>query len=244
MLVLTAVSSIKTRWAGSSSPCSRIQRRRARATSARCRSAARRLFFEGDVMTLEEPPQRAPAGANSPSAQCCEQFLEGGIRLFFNKPQYQCPVLLQSGCAASARPWCRAACFAPVLPPLNRCAHRNPEKLGRFVPRYSGCNRFDHAFAQVSRIGFRHALTPSQENQFRQTRSSLTLCESFRFKITEKCCRQVRHHHDRGHRPDSGGRQYPEGLARPGGRSMRLLPVGPDHVCFGAPRQQPASHGC
>ena len=38
----------------------------------------------------------------------------------------------------------------------------HPEKLGRFVPRYSGCNRFNHAFAQVSRIGCRHALTPSK----------------------------------------------------------------------------------
>ena len=162
MLVLTAVSSIKTRWAGSSRPCSRIQRRRARATSARCRSAARRLFFEGDVMTLEEPPQRAPAAANSPFAQRCEQFLEGGIRLFFNKPQYRYPMFFQPGCAPSTRLWRRAARFTPMLPPFHRCAHRNPEKLGRFVPGYSGCNRFDHAFAQVSRIGFRHALTPSK----------------------------------------------------------------------------------
>src|SRR6202795_3787381 len=38
--VLPAVSSINTNRAGSSIPCSRIQRRRARATSARCRSAA------------------------------------------------------------------------------------------------------------------------------------------------------------------------------------------------------------
>ena len=43
--VLTAVSSINTNRAGSSIPCSRIQRRRARATSARCRSAACRLFL-------------------------------------------------------------------------------------------------------------------------------------------------------------------------------------------------------
>ena len=43
--VLTAVSSINTNRAGSSMPCSRIQRRRARATSARCRSAACRLFL-------------------------------------------------------------------------------------------------------------------------------------------------------------------------------------------------------
>src|SRR5215470_5600802 len=162
MLVLTAVSSIKTRWAGSSRPCSRIQRRRARATSARCRSAACRLFFEGDVMTLEEPPQRAPACANSQFAQRCKEFLEGGIRLLFNKPQYQCPVFLQPGCAASARLWRRAACFAPVLPPLNRCAHRNPEKLRRFMSSRPGCNRFDHALAQIARIGFRYALTPSK----------------------------------------------------------------------------------
>src|SRR6476661_7661854 len=45
-VVLTAVSSINTNRAGSSMPCSRIQRRRARATSARCRSAACRLFFK------------------------------------------------------------------------------------------------------------------------------------------------------------------------------------------------------
>jgi hypothetical protein len=128
-------------------------------------------------MTLEEPPQRAPAAANSPFAQRCEQFLEGGIRLFFNKPQYRYPMFFQPGCAPSTRLWRRAARFTPMLPPFHRCAHRNPEKLGRFVPRYSGCNRFDHAFAQVSRIGFRHALTPAKENQCRKTRSSLTLCE-------------------------------------------------------------------
>ena len=50
MLVVTAVSSINTRWAGSRKPCSQIQRRRARATSARFRSAVRRLFFNGDPM--------------------------------------------------------------------------------------------------------------------------------------------------------------------------------------------------
>ena len=160
MLVLTAVSSIKTRWAGSSSPCSRIQRRRARATSARCRSAACRLFFKGDVMTPEEPPQCAPAAANSPFAQRREQFLEGGIWLFFNKPQYQCRVLLQPGCAPPARLWRCAACFTPVLPPFNSCAHRNPEKLRRFVPGYPGCNRFDYALTQISRIGFRHSSPP------------------------------------------------------------------------------------
>jgi 2Fe-2S iron-sulfur cluster binding domain len=50
-------------------------------------------------------------------------------------------------------------------------------------------------------------------------------------------------HVDRGDRRDGGGGQDPEGLARPRGRSMRLLPVGPDHVRFGAAREQPTSDG-
>src|SRR5215475_1567002 len=115
MLVLTAVSSINTRSAGSSSPCSRIQRLRARATSARCRSAACRLFFKGDVMTLEEPPQGAPAGANSPFAQHCDQFHEGQVWLLFNKFQYQCRVLVERGGASSARLRHQTAGITPLI---------------------------------------------------------------------------------------------------------------------------------
>src|SRR3982074_962090 len=66
MLVVTAVSSINTRWAGSRKPCSRIQRRRARATSARFRSAARRLFFNGDAMASKKSGKRAAAAWDSP----------------------------------------------------------------------------------------------------------------------------------------------------------------------------------
>jgi hypothetical protein len=57
MLVEVAVSSRNTSRAGSNMPCSRIQRRRARATSARSCSAA--LFFEADLVALKEAPLRA-----------------------------------------------------------------------------------------------------------------------------------------------------------------------------------------
>src|SRR5882757_9459546 len=50
-------------------------------------------------------------------------------------------------------------------------------------------------------------------------------------------------HDDRSNRRDSSGRQDPESLARPRGRSVRLLPVGPDHVCRSAPREQSISDG-
>jgi len=66
MAVLVEVSSINTSRAGSNMPCSRIQRRRARATSARSCSAARRLFFEADIVSLEQPPDRT-AAAGDPS---------------------------------------------------------------------------------------------------------------------------------------------------------------------------------
>src|SRR5262249_7641641 len=55
--------------------------------------------------------------------------------------------------------------------------------------------------------------------------------------------RHLRGHDDRGDRRDTGGRQDPEGLARPRGRSMRLLPIGPDHVGLAAACEQPASDG-
>src|SRR5262245_37742909 len=64
IFVLAAVSSTNTKWAGSNMRRSRIQRRRARATSARSCSAARRLFFESNVVTLKEPPYRGAATAN------------------------------------------------------------------------------------------------------------------------------------------------------------------------------------
>src|SRR5271165_6242109 len=81
MLVVTAVSSINTRRAGSSSPCSRIQRRRARATSARFRSAACRLFFEGDAMASEESRERAAAPWDSQLVQLGNDLIQREARL-------------------------------------------------------------------------------------------------------------------------------------------------------------------
>src|SRR5215470_8600493 len=64
ILVLAAVSSTNTSPAGSNMPCSRIQRLRARASSARSCSAARRLFFESDLVALEEAPHRGATARN------------------------------------------------------------------------------------------------------------------------------------------------------------------------------------
>ena len=51
-------------------------------------------------------------------------------------------------------------------------------------------------------------------------------------------------HDDRGDRRDAGRRQDPKGLVGPRGAAMRLLPIGPDHVCGGAARKQSAPDRC
>src|SRR5215467_5198079 len=114
MLVLTAVSSIKTRWAGSSSPCSLIQRRRARTTSARCRSAACRLFFKRDVVSIQKPPKRAATGSNPPPAQLCDRLHQSQILLFFNQGQDLGGKLFERRSAPAARLRCGAPFVAPA----------------------------------------------------------------------------------------------------------------------------------
>lgn len=90
ILVVIAVSSRNTRRVVSSQPCSRIQRRRARATSARFRSSARRLFFEGDVMASEEARQRAAARRDASLAQYRDELIQCKIRLLADKGEICC----------------------------------------------------------------------------------------------------------------------------------------------------------
>src|SRR6266576_3774718 len=100
--VLLQVSSMNTSRAGSNMPCSRIQRRRARATSARFCSAAYRVFFEADVAASEEPPHRAAAACDPAFAHRRDDLLQRQVRLVGNQTQPKLRVLLQRRGAAAA----------------------------------------------------------------------------------------------------------------------------------------------
>jgi hypothetical protein len=163
-VLCSTLSSINTSRAGSSIPCSRIQRRRARATSARCRSAACRLFFEGDAVSIEKTPERAAAGSNPPPAQRCNALHQSQVRLFGHQSQYLLRVLLQGGNAPSAGLRRGAPALVPALHPLYRRTHAHPEMFGRLAPRRSRLHRFDHAFPQVTRIRLRHRPPPIGES--------------------------------------------------------------------------------
>ena len=129
-LELTAVSSINTSRAGSSAPCSRIQRQRALATSGRCRSDACRLFFKGDVMSFKKPKERATADAYPLPAQYGNHLIQGQIRLLGTDRQNLVCELLQRGTASTSRLGCGASLLAPTLHPLNCRRHAYPESLG------------------------------------------------------------------------------------------------------------------
>src|SRR6201984_2692188 len=162
MLVVTAVSSINTSRAGSSIPCSRIQRRRARATSARCRSAACRLFFEGDVVTAEKSRQRTLARSDASSAQLSDRLHQRQVRIFRNHSHYQRGALLQWRNASSARLRRGTSALAPTLQPFDCRTHAHLETIGRLVSRRSHLYSLDHAFPQVRRIGLRHRPPPKR----------------------------------------------------------------------------------
>src|SRR5712691_2518705 len=162
ILVLTAVSSINTSRAGSSIPCSRIQRRRACATSARCRSTACRLFFEGDAVSIEKTPERAAAGSNPPPAQLCNGLHQSQVRLFGNQSQYLRSKLFQRRNAPSAWLRCCAPALVPALQPSDRRACTDLETLARLAPGRPHFHGSDHTFPQIARIRLRHRPPPQR----------------------------------------------------------------------------------
>src|SRR5262249_37909325 len=156
MFVLTAVSSISTSRAGSSIPCSRIHRRRARATSARCRSAACRAFFESDVVSVEKTPERTAAGFDPSLAQFCNRFYQGQVRLPGDQIQNLARELFQRRNAPAARLRGGAPLLIPALQPFYRRSHADLETLRRLASRRAGLHSCDNALPQVTRIGLRH----------------------------------------------------------------------------------------
>src|SRR4029077_19140227 len=132
------------------------------ATSARCRSAACRVFFEGDVVSVEKPPERAAAGFDPPLAQLCNRLNQGQVRLFGNQSQNLGGELFQRRSTSAARHRYSDPALAPALQPLYGRTHAHLKTLGRLVSRCACLHSFDNAFPQVTRIGLRHRQPPTR----------------------------------------------------------------------------------
>src|ERR1700738_1652623 len=89
ILVVTAVSSMKTRRGASSLDCSSFSSARAAATSGRSCSAACRVFFERDVMAFVETPDRGRTGFQPPLG------LEPSANLFERQVRLRCDQIKQ-----------------------------------------------------------------------------------------------------------------------------------------------------
>src|SRR6266513_896823 len=160
MLVLVAVSSINTNRAGLSIPCSLIQRRRPRATSGRSCSAARRLFFDSYIMSLEKSPDGGAAARDSALVHRGDHLVQGQIRLLGYQSQQPIRVLLQRRRTPSARLCPGASSLAPALKPPHRRTGAEPEVFGSLTPRRPGFNGFDNTLSQIVRIRLRHRFGP------------------------------------------------------------------------------------
>lgn len=164
---------MKTRLEEASSRWCQIQRRRARATSARCCSAARRLFFKADAVALEKAPQSAAAARYPSLAQSRGQFIQRPIRLFSDQRANLLRTLVQRRAAPAPRLRRTAALIAPRPQPLDRRAGTDRKPLRGFAPRRSLFNRYNHARPQIRRAGPRHRtlrLDPGQDSPVSQSR--------------------------------------------------------------------------
>src|SRR5271157_1655763 len=152
--------------AGSSMPCSRIQRRRARATSARFCSAACRLFFKADIMSIEETLESASTAGDALLRHGGEDLLKGQIGLFGNQSQKPIQVLFQRRGAPSALFGLRAPGIAPTSTPSDHRTNTQLEHLGSLPPRRSAFNRFNRTLTQVCGIRLRHRCSSPGESIF------------------------------------------------------------------------------
>src|SRR6266853_4250898 len=178
MLVFVHVSSINTSRAGSNMPCSRIQRRRARATSARFCSAAYNVFFKAEVVSFVEPPHGGTTAQDSCFRHRRNDFVQRPIWLFGDQTKQKFGVLLQRRYTATTWFRCNTSCRLPALRPNHHHARADPIEFSRLAPRCPCFDRFNDPFTQVPRIRLRHCFPP-KSNQCRQTRSLTTPWESF-----------------------------------------------------------------
>src|SRR5579863_3939853 len=148
IFVLAAVSSMNTSRAGSNMPCSRIQRRRARATSARSCSAARRLFFKRDPVALDETPHRGATATNPSLAHRRNHLVQRQVRLLRNQPQQKIRVRLQRRGAPAPRLRGAASRLLKAFHPDHGSAGADLVVFRRLTPRCTTFHPRDHTFAK------------------------------------------------------------------------------------------------
>jgi hypothetical protein len=149
MFVFTDVSSMKTRRDESSSPCSRIQRLRARPTSVRSCSLVCRTFFECDAMALQKAKQRRAASRN-PTLHRRDNLVERPVALVLDQGDNLLGVILQRRPAPATGLGLNRPRLPPRLMPSHRRADADAKAFCCLRSGRSLVHRLSHALASKS----------------------------------------------------------------------------------------------
>src|SRR5690242_1177953 len=162
IFVVTAVSSIKTRRRTSRPGCSAMSSARAAATSGRSCSAACRVFFEGNVVTIVECPDRAYRGLRLLlGPQPRTDLLERQIRLLGNECEQPLLMLLERRAGVTGARLCRdATSLGPALDPADRRRGADIEQSCRLPRALAILDDRNHAFPKIIRVSPCHRVPP------------------------------------------------------------------------------------
>src|SRR5215510_8721400 len=166
-------------------PCSRIQRPRARATSARFCSAAYKVFFKADVVAFVEPPHRRAAALDPCFRHCRDDLVQCRVPLLDSQSEQEFRMFIKRRGATAARLCFDASCLSPTLHPNHHHAGADPIEFRNLTPRCPTFDCFNYSHTQILRIRLRHWLPQIESMSY--IRSLTSTWESIRFNPTGKC---------------------------------------------------------
>jgi hypothetical protein len=153
---------MKTRRGALSLGCSALSAARSAATSGRSCSAAFRVFFKSDVVTIVEAPNRTDAGFLLPlRAQSNADLLKRQVR--FRGDQIEQPLLVpleRRAAVAGAGFRIHAACRRPALDPADCRRGANVEKARRLSGALARFHDRNYPHPKVFRVSLRHGSPP------------------------------------------------------------------------------------
>ena len=164
IFVLAAVSSMNTNRVETSMLCSRIQRRRDRATSARSCSAACRLFFKRDLVSGKKPPERGAATRDASLAHRDKHLVQRQIRLLRDQGEQPIRLLLQRRSTSATRYGRGASVVVPAPQPFDRRTGADFKMFRSLAPQSTALNSCDDPFTHLSRIRSWHCLDSKIES--------------------------------------------------------------------------------
>src|SRR6266436_2470018 len=166
IVVDTLVSSMNTSLLGSSLFCRRCNALRAAATSGRSCSAARKLFFKGQLQMMQKPRDRRLSDRDLFLLQSVLEFGQRDVRLLRYQLPHQILVRRQREIFVAAEFGRVDAARLPVkLEEADDRTDADPALLRSFRDGGPALDRPDHSPTQIRRIWLRHACRPPPSRQ-------------------------------------------------------------------------------